>query len=632
MFSHPILAGVLAGLAAVPIASAAVCPPLGPVLPAPRSPGQSNNVKVAASTLKAEFDAQFKSRIKASAISVGAKSLHQDDWLFNYHFTPPTLSGLGTNSIDENTIYRVGSVSKLMPVLALLRAGNVGLNDPLTKWIPELKNGTKGNEIDAVSWDDVTVGALAAHLAGIVTDSATDLAVFSQGPPWTNMGLPEVAKGTNPTCSGLGGTLPCTTKDIIEDCKRRPPVYLPYTTPVYSNVAYALLGVVVEAATNQTFKEAAKSSIFDVVGMNSTSFDGYPEGFLERGYIPMANEPTWNNTLGVFESAGGMFSSTTDLIALGQAILDHRLLSPAKTRQWLQPNAHTTSLGFSVGSPWEIGRSDTLTADGRTIDVYTKTGDLGMYHAVIALVPDYDLVVAVLTGGLEVSQEAATRTVVASAVLEALLPALEQAGRAEAVASGYVGTFVDEKENATLILNTDNGPGLVVESFTVNGFDVIGKYHLYNVGSLENPTKIATAEAVKSDARLYPSNRDKESGNGEETAWRAVIDTTTEEQKAALDAQIFYRNGSCVTWFGMDRAAYNFLGLADFVVVKNAKGAVTAIRNPAFNVTMARTNAPVTPRTGEAGVSERSEGAAGRVGAAVGSSLLSALAVAIMVL
>lgn len=440
------------------------------------------------------------------------------------------------------------------------------------------------------------------------------------------MGLPEVAKGTSPTCSGLGGTLPCTTQDIIEDCKRRPPIYLSYTTPVYSNVAYALLGVVVEAATNKTFDEAAQSLILDVVGMNSTSFDGYPEGFLERGYIP-EGDPTWNGTLGVFESAGGMFSSATDLIALGQAILDHKLLSPAKTRQWLQPNAFTTSLGFSVGSPWEIGRSDTLTVDGRTVDVYTKTGDLGMYHAVIALVPDYDLVVAVLTGGLEVSVEAATRTVVASAVLEALVPALEQAGREEAVKAGHVGTFVDEAGNATLVLNTDNGPGLVIESFTVDGFDVIGKYHLYSVAALESALQAASADPVPSDARLYPTNREGERGNDEETAWRAVIDTTTEEQKQALDAQIFYRNGSCVTWFGMDRSAYNFRGLADFVVVKDSIGAVSAIRNPAFNVTMARTNAPVTPRTGEAGVSERSTGASSQVRTGGIASLVVALVV-----
>ena len=166
-----IAAAFLAALAALPLAIASVCPPLGPVLPAPRSANQNTNVKVAASTLKATFDAQFKSRINSSAISVGVKSLHEDDWLFNYHFTPPSLSGLGTKSVDENTIYRVGSISKLIPVLTLLRTAGVSMEDPLTKYIPALRNnGTQASEISSVSWNDITIGALASHLAGIATD------------------------------------------------------------------------------------------------------------------------------------------------------------------------------------------------------------------------------------------------------------------------------------------------------------------------------------------------------------------------------------------------------------------------------------------------------------------------------
>jgi hypothetical protein len=44
-----------------------------------------------------------------------------------------------------------------------------------------------------------------------------------------------------------------------------------------------------------------------------------------------------------------------------------------------------------------------------------------------------------------------------------------------------------------------------------------------------------------------------------------------------------------MTWFGMDRGAYNFLSLADFVFVTDKGGKVTAVRSPAFNVTFVRT-------------------------------------------
>jgi CubicO group peptidase (beta-lactamase class C family) len=81
---------------------------------------------------------------------------------------------------------------------------------------------------------------------------------------------------------------------------RRPPVYLPYTSPVYSNIGYAILGLVVEAVTNGSFIDAAQS-IFDSVGMTSSSFGGFPEHFSEKGFVPVG-ESTWNLTTGVYEA------------------------------------------------------------------------------------------------------------------------------------------------------------------------------------------------------------------------------------------------------------------------------------------------------------------------------------------
>lgn len=119
--------------------------------------------------------------------------------------------------------------------------------------------------------------------------------------PWTLMGLPEVAKGTGPSCSGLPGTKLCNATDLIRDMARRPPVYREFTTPVYSNIGYALLGLVVEAATNKTFQDAVQTGIFDAIGMKSTSFNGPPKSFAEKGFIPV-KESTWNLTLGAFEA------------------------------------------------------------------------------------------------------------------------------------------------------------------------------------------------------------------------------------------------------------------------------------------------------------------------------------------
>jgi len=115
------------------------------------------------------------------------------------------------------------------------------------------------------------------------------------------MGLPEAPKDTRPTCAGYPGTKACTGDDLVKYLERRPPVYLPHTSPLYSNIAYSLLGMIVEAVTKQSFKDAIRTSIFDELGMKSSSFGGYPAGFPEKGYIPN-RDITWNATLGVFES------------------------------------------------------------------------------------------------------------------------------------------------------------------------------------------------------------------------------------------------------------------------------------------------------------------------------------------
>lgn len=308
---------VLAAFSAVGLTQAKACPPLGRVLPAPHNPSQNDAVQDAVSKLKADLNGMLAPIMVTSGISVAVKSVHEDKLLFNYHYTPPVLSGIGTESIDEHTIYRVGSVSKMMPALSALQNSDVDMRASVLKYLPDLakRSGVNGS-IHNIPWEDITVQDLATHLSGIARDSKThpktiswtiltntvafDLANIPNG-PWTKMGLPAVRNGTGPSCSGLPGTKVCTSEDIINNLNRKPLVYLPSTTPLYSNIGYAVLAMVVEAATGKTFDQVAQSGIFDVANMARTSFNGPVDSFSELGFVPKG-ESTWNLTLGIFES------------------------------------------------------------------------------------------------------------------------------------------------------------------------------------------------------------------------------------------------------------------------------------------------------------------------------------------
>lgn len=161
------LAASLLLLSASP-STAKSCPPLGAVLPAPRSPSTHPAVRTAAENLTSTLDG-IAASLNASGISVAVRSVHEDAQLFSWHFTPPVTSGVGTDSIDGDTIWRVGSVSKMMPALAALQRAEVDMEASVVEYLPELEEN-EAEGVNAVRWRDVTVRSLANHLAGLATD------------------------------------------------------------------------------------------------------------------------------------------------------------------------------------------------------------------------------------------------------------------------------------------------------------------------------------------------------------------------------------------------------------------------------------------------------------------------------
>lgn len=157
---------------------ASSCPPLGAVLSPPQAPSQNKAVKLANQKLKSAIESSYSSKLNTSGISIMVKSIHEDGPLFSYHFTPPVLSDIGTAAIDENTIFRVGSLSKIFPALAALQSNSIHTDDSVLKYIPELKNVAATGSAEAIPWEDITVDSLMTHLSGLATDSKSSLNSF----------------------------------------------------------------------------------------------------------------------------------------------------------------------------------------------------------------------------------------------------------------------------------------------------------------------------------------------------------------------------------------------------------------------------------------------------------------------
>ncbi|KAM0275968.1 hypothetical protein ACHAQH_007231 [Verticillium albo-atrum] len=379
-----------------------------------------------------------------------------------------------------------------------------------------------------------------------------DMAVFPGD--WEALGLPRVEPAERPACSGFLGTEPCTKEDLLRAYRNsRPPVCPPNHAPVYSNAGIALVGLVVEAAAGKPYDEVIRELILEPAGMRSTTVGGTLDDNSTM-FVPV-NNTDWNCDIGIFDAAGGMFTTTRDLLAFARSILTRRLLTPSRTRRWLKPASFTSGWGTSVGAPWEILRLDSLLPSGRIVDVYTKGGDLAGYVSTMALVPDLGLAVTVVAAGPEMKPVA----IPLSRVLEVLVPALEEAARDEA-RGRYAGMYEDEETGSRIVLVVEEeGEGLLLTEWVMRGFDVLANLHRYN---MEGFCDTETPPREGRTLRLFPTLVETEHGTTE--AWRAAIPLLTEDEAEWFDGEVAWRDGTCLSWLLADRATYNYLAVDHF--------------------------------------------------------------------
>lgn len=189
-------ASILASL--VPQVVAQSCPAFTPSLPVLGPLAETKAITAAVANLTATFDQLLTSGVfplDGNAFSIEFWSVADNGPLFTYHWTAPDLQNNteGVTSVDSDTVYRVASITKVFTVYTfLVNAGIQVWNDPITQYVPELAQAAKSTEddsdVDVIRWDDVTIGSLASHLAGVSRDvwgsssSDSQLAAFGLPP------------------------------------------------------------------------------------------------------------------------------------------------------------------------------------------------------------------------------------------------------------------------------------------------------------------------------------------------------------------------------------------------------------------------------------------------------------------
>jgi CubicO group peptidase (beta-lactamase class C family)/D-alanyl-D-alanine dipeptidase len=229
-----------------------------------------------------------------------------------------------------DTIYRVGSVSKLftdIAVMHLVERGQLDLDAPVTNYLPEFKPKSSFGR-------PITLRQLMAHRSGVVRE-------------------PPVGHYFDPTNSTLA--------QLVESLNRTELVYEPGTKLKYSNAAVATVGYVLERSQKEPFARYLKEAVLEPLGLKRSSFEPTPAITKD-----LATALMWSYHGRTFEAptfalgmapAGSMYSTVTDLgqflsvlFAKGRApggqLLKPETLEKMWTPQFAKPD---DKVGFGIG-------------------------------------------------------------------------------------------------------------------------------------------------------------------------------------------------------------------------------------------------------------------------------------------
>ena len=196
------------------IAVATPCPFDGPVIRAPKNlrvPVVEAALKNFTVTLDSAVAGEFNPGFLTNQTSFSILLTDSKGTLWEYHHKAPTATK-GTKSVNAHSQYRLGSVTKVITDLLMLRL-DVDLNDKITKYVPDLAKGKGG-----IRWDEITLRDLGSHLSGIGRDYGW-YENFTAEAALVAAGFPPVGEEEYPLC-GVPGLRPgpCTRK-----CQPSPP-------------------------------------------------------------------------------------------------------------------------------------------------------------------------------------------------------------------------------------------------------------------------------------------------------------------------------------------------------------------------------------------------------------------------
>ncbi|HVF29774.1 MAG TPA: serine hydrolase domain-containing protein [Pyrinomonadaceae bacterium] len=216
--------------------------------------------------------------------------------------------GFGWANIESSiaagvdTRYQIGSTTKpftAVAILMLVEDRRVGLDDPVSKYLPNLPTVYGG----------ITIRQLLTHTSGINRDLRT------------------------------GNTDDFTIDDFWKRLATAPVSFEPGKRWEYSNTGYIVLGLVIEAVTKRSFGDFVTDRIFRPLRMKDTSYlEPFSKGRNRAvGYDWIENSFRPSPYFSGGYAAGGLVSTVADLAKWDAALNTEKLLKRGSLQQMWKP-------------------------------------------------------------------------------------------------------------------------------------------------------------------------------------------------------------------------------------------------------------------------------------------------------
>ncbi len=266
--------------------------------------------------------------------------------------------------VNENTIYEIGSISKVFTTILLadeIWKGNMELIDPISKYLPETVSvPTRGEKV-------ITLKDLATHTSG----------------------LPRMPTNFNPK-DRLNPFADYTVEQLYEFLSAYKLERDIGSLYEYSNLGMGLLGHILELHTGKSYEELVVQRIAKPLGMDDTQivFTDRMKKRLAYGYNEQL-ERTSNWDITSLAGAGAIRSSTSDMVKFIKANMSNSDSSLNKAMKLSHKIAFTdTTNNFNIGLAWHFANNGSIT---------WHNGGTGGYRAFSGFNSDTNEGVVVLT-------------------------------------------------------------------------------------------------------------------------------------------------------------------------------------------------------------------------------------------